>query len=541
MTDESTQVPAVEAAGPHTESNTVAAPAESTSSGAAKPDPVSPIKRRRRILVAVLLGLLVVVAMAQVGVPIAVIVVLVLVAALVVGIVAAVRKARKTSKARRVQRDRTGGRDSGFGRGRAFGAGSRGRNNTAGVTPGGGNRGRGSGRGAAAGGKSATGAAGGAKPGAKQGRLARLRAALPGGKKNNAAAAGGKKTGAGTSKTGVLGARSGKPGGGKSGTGKSGTGKSAAGRFGRGKSGRAGGRQGLGAAGNAKPGSRRGGKFGVSGLGGRTHGGNKSRRRVRPNLAGAANGATKFGRFAGATAVGAARVTGWGWRGSARSGRWARAKASGARSRWNKHRAKRTGFVDAGFSASSQSHSGAYGSSPFTAKGSTGHHTSRPSMSQVSPPRYRHESMPMPSRKPPKQSRTFAMPTTPVSTTSHNPIPSGGKKMSHHATQGAVEAAGAMASYRPKNLLDIVNVSHSAPGAITAISQAFSNLAAGLEGTPAAAQADQYRQIAAQLAASASSAVETGAMLEAAHQTDLARIRNPRPGEHMADYSHNQS
>ena len=113
--------------------------------------------------------------------------------------------------------------------------------------------------------------------------------------------------------------------------------------------------------------------------------------------------------------------------------------------------------------------------------------------------------------------------------------------MSHHATQGTVEAAGQMAAYQPKNLLDIVGMSHAAPGAIASLSQAFTNLAAGLEGTPAAASADAYRQVAAQLAASASSAAETGAMLEAAHQIDLDRIRNPRPAEHMADFSQNQS
>ena len=112
--------------------------------------------------------------------------------------------------------------------------------------------------------------------------------------------------------------------------------------------------------------------------------------------------------------------------------------------------------------------------------------------------------------------------------------------MAHHATQGTVEASGQMAAYRPRNLTDIIQMGHSAPEALSSVASAFNNMASGLEGTPAAAHADQYRQIAAQIAAAASNAQQTGAFLEASHEADLKRIHAPRPGEHMADYSANQ-
>ena len=93
--------------------------------------------------------------------------------------------------------------------------------------------------------------------------------------------------------------------------------------------------------------------------------------------------------------------------------------------------------------------------------------------------------------------------------------------MSHHATQGTVEAAVRWPHTNRRTCSTLSVCPMPRPVPIASLSQAFTNLAAGLEGTPAAASADAYRQVAAQLAASASSAAETGAMLEAAHQIDL--------------------
>ena len=97
-----------------------------------------------------------------------------------------------------------------------------------------------------------------------------------------------------------------------------------------------------------------------------------------------------------------------------------------------------------------------------------------------------------------------------------------------------------MAAYQPKNLLDIVGMSHAAPGAIASLSQAFTNLAAGLEGTPAAASADAYRQVAAQLAASASSAAETAPCWKP-HTKSTSTGSVTHALRHMADFSQNQS
>ncbi|CAM3310730.1 hypothetical protein [Stackebrandtia soli] len=135
----------------------------------------------------------------------------------------------------------------------------------------------------------------------------------------------------------------------------------------------------------------------------------------------------------------------------------------------------------------------------------------------------------------PRQAIPLPATASPTSTTS-----SGGPM--HVATQPTVEAATGMAAYRPRNLLDIVNIAYSSPDALRAIAMAFDRLGAASADSPAGgAVAEKFRDVAARLRSAASAATEIAATVEVECKHDLERIRNPRPNEHMADVTANQS
>ncbi|MFD0557117.1 hypothetical protein FB566_2373 [Stackebrandtia endophytica] len=114
--------------------------------------------------------------------------------------------------------------------------------------------------------------------------------------------------------------------------------------------------------------------------------------------------------------------------------------------------------------------------------------------------------------------------------------------MSHLATQPMVDASAGFQktlSETPVKDLHKFTVGLSAP--LLEMAKAYSAIANGIAQGPAAAASSRYSGIASTLHQLASGADEGVGEVYALIEADLNRINNPRPGEHLADYSNNQS
>ncbi|WP_112134478.1 hypothetical protein [Glycomyces dulcitolivorans] len=111
----------------------------------------------------------------------------------------------------------------------------------------------------------------------------------------------------------------------------------------------------------------------------------------------------------------------------------------------------------------------------------------------------------------------------------------------HPVVQGASESVASLGGHQFRNYLDIKGMVNATPGMFANFASSFNSLADQLEQTPAGAEtAANYRSMAAQLQSMSHGAETNAAMFAALHTEDDKRLNNPRPNEHMADYSANQ-